>query len=78
MEKPLDGSLRHCAECGWLMVHGPGIGDYCPNPDCDNLDGPAKEDGSETSASESVSPQGEPSQSPPVTSKLHPHPEGQP
>lgn len=52
-----EGAVRHCAMCGWLMVHGPGIGDYCPNPDCDNLDGPAKEDQDGSASLAEASPQ---------------------
>jgi hypothetical protein len=30
-----------CPKCGTIMMDAPGIGPYCPNKDCDVLDGPA-------------------------------------
>ena len=29
-----------CPKCGTIMIDAPGIGPYCPNKDCDVLDGP--------------------------------------
>jgi len=29
-----------CPKCGTMMMYAPGIGPYCPNKDCDVLDGP--------------------------------------
>ena len=27
-----------CPKCGTLILHAPGIGPYCPNPDCELID----------------------------------------
>ena len=35
-----DGKRGPCPDCGTTMYNAPGIGDYCPNNDCDVFDGP--------------------------------------
>lgn len=35
-----DGKRGPCPACGTTMYNAPGIGDYCPNKECDVCDGP--------------------------------------
>ena len=40
LEDEDDGVREPCPKCGTPMYHAPGIGVYCPNKECDVLDGP--------------------------------------
>jgi hypothetical protein len=35
--------IKMCHKCGIRMLYVPGIGPYCPNKNCDNLDGPSND-----------------------------------
>ena len=38
--RPSDPELEPCYKCGTPLVNAPGIGPFCPNKDCDVVDGP--------------------------------------
>lgn len=42
-QKPVE--KWYCAKCGKLMKMASGIGPFCANKKCDNLDGPAVSEG---------------------------------
>lgn len=39
-EAPSDPELDPCHKCGTLLINAPGIGPFCPNKECDVVDGP--------------------------------------
>ena len=39
-EAPSDPQLDHCYKCGTPIINAPGIGPFCPNKECDVVDGP--------------------------------------
>ncbi len=40
VERPsYKGDEEHCPECGTDLLNAPGIGPFCPNKDCDVVDG---------------------------------------
>jgi hypothetical protein len=43
--EPSDPALEPCYKCGTALVDAPGIGPFCPNQECDVVDGWALEDG---------------------------------
>ena len=42
--EPSDPTLEPCYKCGTTLIDAPGIGPFCPNKECDVLDGWALED----------------------------------
>jgi hypothetical protein len=42
--EPSDPELAPCYKCGTPLVLAPGIGQFCPNKECDVFDGPFAED----------------------------------
>jgi hypothetical protein len=38
--EPSDDTLEPCYKCGTTLINAPGIGPFCPNKECDVLDGP--------------------------------------
>ena len=43
-KKPSDATLAPCYKCGTPLINAPGIGPFCPNKECDILDGPLSDD----------------------------------
>lgn len=41
--KPSDPTLDPCFKCGTPLLNAPGIGPFCPNKECDVIDGPFEE-----------------------------------
>lgn len=39
-KEPRDEPRYKCVECGTICKHAPGIGRYCPDLDCEIVDGP--------------------------------------
>ena len=44
VEEPSDSGLDPCYKCGTTLINAPGIGPFCPNKECDVVDGPFAED----------------------------------
>ena len=43
-KEPSDPTLAACFKCGTQLVNAPGIGPFCPNKECDVIDGPFTEE----------------------------------
>ena len=44
IEELSDPTLEPCYKCGTPLVNAPGIGPFCPNKECDIMDGPFEEE----------------------------------
>ena len=42
--EPSDPTLEPCYKCGTPLLNAPGIGPFCPNRECDVMDGPFSDD----------------------------------